>query len=107
MDVMEALKATTVINGFFDGAEVVFMIGDCQRTNDCIKVNNIRKIDEEHKGYVPSTLCLSDKRLTVRSATKRDICDYFNVPQTIEKMDRQKTDHKKQTTIKKDFSRKR
>ncbi|MFA6194832.1 MAG: hypothetical protein WC719_03775 [Patescibacteria group bacterium] len=103
----KALKATTVINGFFDGVEVIFAIGDCQRTNGCIKVNNIRKIDEEHKGYVPSTSCLSDKRLNVFSVTKKDICDYFNVPQTIGKTDKQKTNQKKQPTIKKDFSRKR
>jgi len=105
MNVKNVLKETTVVNGFFNGVEIVFAVGDCQRTKDSIKVNNIRKVDDEHKDDVPSTLSLSDKRLNILSIPKSHIYDYFNVGRIAQiSTGKVNKDHKKQEPIKKDFS---
>ena len=79
--ISSVLNASTVVLGYFEGAEICFTIGDCQRVMDCIKVHNIKNIDEEeHQKEVPTTLCVADARLTLTSHTKSQIFSYFNAP---------------------------
>ena len=74
------LTANTTVLGFFEEVEIAFSVGDCVRTDSCIKVHNIRKIDDEHISEIPTTLCLYDKRLTVQSISKKSIRNYFIRP---------------------------
>lgn len=73
------LNSDTAVIGFFDGIEIAFAIGDCQRVHNCIKVYNIKKIDEEHLDAIPSALSLSDGRLVLRNVSKKDIRKYHDV----------------------------
>ena len=74
------LKTNDAVMALFDGIEIGFTVGDCQRSNGCIKVHNVRKIDETHPGEVPSTLTLNDARITQTSIPKQIIRSYFNQP---------------------------
>lgn len=74
------LNSSTIVMGYFEGAQICFTIGDCQRKESHIKAYNIRNIEEEeHPTVVPTVLCVSDARLTLASHTKADIFGYFNV----------------------------
>ena len=88
------INEKTAVNGLFGNVEVIFTLADCKRVPDCIKVNikvrtennpadicisNAQKIDEDHLGEVPKTLCLSDSRLVLTDVSKGQIRNYFNV----------------------------
>lgn len=82
----QKISAETAVIGIFEDVEIIFSIADCKRVEDCIKVHNVKKIDEEHPAPVPAVLCLTDKRLVLNSVTKEQIRAYFIISQ--------QTDHK-------------
>lgn len=88
-----SLTAGTVVLGLFDGMEVVFSVGDVALSKSCRNLNgkkgkkrqyplasNVRKIDEEHPGQIPTKLSLCDSRLTNLSVPKEKIFNFLRAP---------------------------
>lgn len=75
---INVLDPNTAVTGFFEGIEIAFTIGDCFRSQKCIKLH-VKKIDEGCPGNVPSTLTLTDRRLVLESLPKEDIINLFCV----------------------------
>jgi|GEM_PF-3853712 len=82
MDVQKthgSLRESTVVLGLFDQAEISFKIGDCRRMpGGCIKIFNVKSIDEEHPIPVPTTMNIMDKRLRLQDISKKDVRNYFS-----------------------------
>jgi hypothetical protein len=76
--VSNVLTSETAITGYFTNIEISFAIGDCVRTQNCIKINNVKKIGETHQGFVPQTITLSDGRLNIDSDSRNNIRTYFS-----------------------------
>lgn len=88
------LTASTVVLGLFDNIEICFSVGDVALSKSCRDFNgkkgkkrqyplasNVRKIDEEHPGQIPTKLSLCDSRLTNLSVPKEKICNFHRAPQ--------------------------
>lgn len=98
MDSKNVLNSETKVFGFFSGVEVTFIIGNCMRKDFCIKVLNLKKVDEKQTDEVPSITCIGDSRLVLTSISKPEIREYFSETKT------EKTTPKPQkTTSAKDF----
>lgn len=99
---MSDLKDTTVIGGLFNGIEVSFKVGDCQRTNGCIKVHNMQNTDDQRISEIlPRTISLDDGRLALHEISKKQIRGYFNTGRSVPLGIETQTDfRKKERTVK-------
>ena len=99
---MSDLKDTTVIDGLFNGIEIKFKVGDCQRINGCIKVHHMQNTDDQHPSEVlPGTISLDDGRLALLDVPKKQLRGYFNAGRTVLIATEVNTDRrKKKKTVK-------